>query len=193
MSELWYELADATVPLSQGDVIVNCPVIGWKAEPLSTNGADHVDVLRGAALAEQADVVVMTQACDLAQNKVRNAILCPHLSLNAYKTEWEASQRAKSQNPTPKAWKTVCSDICDGFVWNLAMLNAEQSDGVTAEHRIVDFHEVYTAPRAFLESLLVQRKEPRLRLRPPYREHLSQAFARYFMRVGLPVNIQPVW
>ncbi|MBD5492017.1 MAG: hypothetical protein HDR16_07880 [Lachnospiraceae bacterium] len=29
----------------------------------------------------------------------------------------------------------------------------------------------------------------RLRLCPPYREHLSQAFARYFMRVGLPVNI----
>ena len=29
----------------------------------------------------------------------------------------------------------------------------------------------------------------RLRLLPPYREHLSQAFARYFMRVGLPVDI----
>jgi hypothetical protein len=27
---------------------------------------------------------------------------------------------------------------------------------------------------------------PRLRLRSPYREHLAQAFARYFMRVGLP-------
>jgi hypothetical protein len=24
---------------------------------------------------------------------------------------------------------------------------------------------------------------------PPYREHLSQAFARYFMRVGLPSDI----
>jgi hypothetical protein len=29
----------------------------------------------------------------------------------------------------------------------------------------------------------------RLRLLPPYREHLSQAFARYFMRVGLPQDI----
>jgi len=26
---------------------------------------------------------------------------------------------------------------------------------------------------------------------PPYREHLSQAFARYFMRVGLPQDITP--
>jgi hypothetical protein len=29
----------------------------------------------------------------------------------------------------------------------------------------------------------------RLRLLPPYREHLSQSFARFFMRVGLPVDI----
>ena len=31
----------------------------------------------------------------------------------------------------------------------------------------------------------------RLRLNPPYREHLSQAFARFCMRVGLPVDIPP--
>jgi hypothetical protein len=31
----------------------------------------------------------------------------------------------------------------------------------------------------------------RLRLLPPYREHLSQAFARLFMRVGLPADIPP--
>lgn len=36
-------------------------------------------------------------------------------------------------------------------------------------------------------------KKQRLRLLPPYREHLSQAFARYFMQVGLPVNVSKVW
>jgi len=40
---------------------------------------------------------------------------------------------------------------------------------------------------------LAQRGEPRLRLRPPYREHLSQAFARFFMRVGLPTDIKRTW
>ncbi len=193
MSEPWYEITEASHPLSQGDVILNCPVIGWKAEPLSADAQDHVEVLKGAALAEQADVVVMTQACDLAQHKVRNVILCPHLSLDDFKAEWEQTQRAKGNNPTSKAWRRVCDDICDGFVWNLTMLNAEQSETFTTQHRILDFHEVYTVPRAFLESLLAQRNEPRLRLRPPYREHLSQAFARYFMRVGLPADIQSVW
>jgi hypothetical protein len=28
---------------------------------------------------------------------------------------------------------------------------------------------------------------------PPYREHLSQAFARFFMRVGLPQPVDPSW
>jgi hypothetical protein len=51
------------------------------------------------------------------------------------------------------------------------------------------YEVVFTVPRMFLESLLRQRAAPRLRLLPPYREYLSQAFARFFMRVGLP---QPV-
>ncbi len=36
---------------------------------------------------------------------------------------------------------------------------------------------------------LAVRRSPRPRLLPPYREHLAQAFARFFMRVGLPVDI----
>lgn len=60
------------------------------------------------------------------------------------------------------------------------------------DHRIVDFHGVYTAPREFLESWNRRRAQPRLRLLSPYREHLSQAFARFFMRVGLPVAIGPI-
>ena len=31
----------------------------------------------------------------------------------------------------------------------------------------------------------------KVRILPPYREHLAQAFARFFMRVGLPVDVPP--
>jgi len=58
---------------------------------------------------------------------------------------------------------------------------------------LVDFHEIFTVPRAFLESLIKQRGKIRFRLLPPYREHLSQAFARFFMRVGLPIPIEKDW
>jgi len=75
----------------------------------------------------------------------------------------------------------------------LSILNQSSVTGLEFEHRIVDFHDVFTVPREFLESLLGVRGRDRPRLLSPYREHLSQAFARYFMRVGLPVPIDEAW
>jgi hypothetical protein len=86
-----------------------------------------------------------------------------------------------------------CEDVRDGYVWNLTILNVGHRTSLSTEHRIVDFRELYTVPRGFLESLLAQRGQPRLRLLPPYREHLSQAFARFFMRVGLPAGVTTAW
>jgi len=72
------------------------------------------------------------------------------------------------------------------------VVNSSAIDGHAMEHRVVDFHAIYTVPRDFLESLLKERQKPRLRLLPPYREHLSQAFARFFMREGLPAPLAKV-
>ncbi|MCI0456552.1 MAG: hypothetical protein L0Z62_06185, partial [Gemmataceae bacterium] len=140
-----------------------------------------------------ADVVVMTQACDLEHHKVRHVVLCPHRPLAEVRPAWEARMQEMSQHPSAKAWRRYCEDIADGYVWNQVFLNSFQSDAVASGLRLVDFHELYTVPREFLESLLRHRKENRLRLRPPYREHLSQAFARFFMRVGLPQPVNPDW
>ena len=96
---------------------------------------------------------------------------------------------ARNQTPTEKAWRRFCGDVMAGYVWNQCLLSGVELGEVKTEVRAVFFHEVFTLPRWFLEGLLAARALPRLRLRPPYREHLSQAFARFFMRVGLP---QPV-
>ncbi len=53
---------------------------------------------------------------------------------------------------------------------------------------IVSFREVLSLPLEFVRKVAAA-AEPRIRLRSPYREHLAQAFARYFMRVGLPTNL----
>jgi hypothetical protein len=100
---------------------------------------------------------------------------------------------ARAQNPSEKAWKRACEDIANGYVWNQAFLSRSEIPGLTTEIRVVDFHDVFTVPRSFLETLLESRRLRRLRLLPPYREHLSQAFARFFMRVGLPQPIGPAW
>ncbi len=193
MPDIWYSTVGAAIKLTQGDLIFNCPLIGWKAEPPQLNGTHETEILKQSTDAFSADVVVMTQACDLEHEKVGNVVLCAHYSLATYRNHWEEEMTAKQQTATPKAWKGHCDDIRDGLVWNLSILNAEPEGAVTTEHRIVDFHDVFTVPRVFLEMLLAARNAPRLRLLPPYREHLSQAFARFFMRVGLPVPVTSAW
>ncbi|MBW1850341.1 MAG: hypothetical protein JRJ15_02685 [Deltaproteobacteria bacterium] len=193
MSETWYEVVKPDITLTQGDLIFNCPLLAWQGFGLKLEGENETEVLENATSAVSADVVVMTQACDLEHNKVENVILCPHVSLYEHREMWESNLRTANQKPTEKAWKRHCDDIRDGFMWNLTMLNDGQIDNSSIGIRIVFFNEVHTIPRSFLESLLGQRQSSRLRLLPPYREHLSQAFARFFMRVGLPVPIEKNW
>ena len=193
-NEPWYETIVEGNSVTQGDLIFNCPLLSWNTDNLAFHGSDESETLFAATNAVSADVIVMTEACDLENHKVSNVILCPHISLTEYKSYWESDMKSHDQNPTTKAWKSHCNDICDGYLWNLSMLNNYIIDGSKSmEVRLVDFHEVFTIPRAFLEQLISQRGKPRVRLLPPYREHLSQAFARFFMRVGLPVPLLKEW
>ncbi len=193
MPEAWYEIVGPEISLTQGDMIFDCPLLAWQDNTLRLEGADESEVLKSAANGIQADVVVMTQACDLEQEKVENVILCPHVDLDEYFAAWKSNMKSAGQKPTDKAWRSRCNNICNGYIWNLTMLNDCQTKGSNIGVRIVDFSEVFTVPRSFLESLLKQREHSRFRLLPPYREHLSQAFARFFMRVGLPVPIEKKW
>lgn len=193
MNDLWYEAVDANVELTQGDIVLNCPVVRWSSVPITPETNPETELLKSLVEVAEIDVVVITQACDLENKKVQNVILCPHFSLSQYKGDWEQTMSNLGQNPTKKAWGRYCEDIKNGYIWNLTMLNEGKIGELILTHRIVDFHDVYTLPRNFLESLLQSRKQSRLRLRPPYREHLSQAFARFFMRVGLPTGIRKTW
>lgn len=190
MNDGWYELVSASTGLTQGDIILQCPIIAWKRTQILRGAAEE---LRAATEAMEADVIVVTQACDLEHNKVENVLLCPHLALEDYRSDWQTAMSRRQQTPTEKAWIRHCDGIRDGFVWNLTMLEGSSDPEAFLAQRVVDFSDVYTIPRTFLESLVGQRGQKRLRLRPPYREHLSQAFARFFMRVGLPVPITKSW
>jgi len=193
MPKAWYEIVGPEISLTQGDIIFDCPLLAWQDNSLRLEGADESEVLKDATTGIQADAVVMTQACDLEHEKVENVILCQHISLDDHRAVWEVNSQRVGQTPTERAWKRHCNDICEGYNWNLSMLNDCKIDGSSIGIRIVFFNEVYTVPRSFLESLLRQRGYSRFRLLPPYREHLSQAFARFFMRVGLPIPIEKNW
>jgi hypothetical protein len=168
MSEAWYRAAGAQEPLTQGDLIFDCPALSWTPTALQPPGGSVVaDLSLGEhVIAEARDLVVMTQACDLEHAKVMNVVLCPHYGLEEFKEAWEEDQRSKGQNLTAKAWRRYCDEICEGTTWNLNLLNAQDDGGVGLGHRIVDFHEVFTLPRPVLESLLAARNVPRPQLLP---------------------------
>ena len=65
---MMYQTVAADVPLSQGDVIDGCPLFGL--EPAG-NGID----LNAAPARWEARVIVLTQACDLAQTKTTKVLV----------------------------------------------------------------------------------------------------------------------
>ena len=104
-NEPWYEIIEGDNSITQGDLIFNCPLLSWNVNNLSFQGSNETEILFGATDAISADVVIMTQACDLENYKVSNVILCPHISLSEYKAFWESDMHDRGQNPSERAWK----------------------------------------------------------------------------------------
>lgn len=175
----------------QGDLILGCPLVVWNpGEEHSEFDADALSVLVEAI---QADLIVMTQACDLAEGNVDRVVLCVNHTMEEFHQAWREEREGQGKGAGRGEFRKLAEQVRKGFKWNLHLLDQAEVSELATPQRIVDFADVHTVPRLFLERLLASRGEPRLRLDPPYREHLSQSFARYFMRVGLPVDIDEVW
>lgn len=159
--------------LEQGDILMDCPVILPVADvSLSPTG----EVL--AADRVLFDVILMTQSCDLANDKIDDVIVCPHFALR----EVKAIDAALAD-------RNVQKQILRGYRFRYSMLAASVLPEMQMEVRVVDFGRVFSLPKAFVRHIAAGRGK-RLRLCSPYKEHLSQAFARFFMRVGLPQDIE---
>ena len=124
------------------------------------------------------DVVIITQSCDLQQNKVDYVTVCPH---------WDFDQ-AKKENPSLGKSGTI-EQILKRRMARYAMIDAADFPNLKMSIRIVDFGQVFSIPKENL-SALAAKSGKRLRLLPPYREYLAQCFAGFFMRVGLPEEIK---
>lgn len=125
------------------------------------------------------DLVVMSQSCDLVKDreKVDDILLC---------AVWKRSDLAED----PLLGKPAgMEEARKGRLPAFHLLASCTIAGFEREVRVIDFRRVHSLPVAFVRSRAKVGK--RLRLLPPYREHLSQSFARFFMRVGLPIDIPP--
>jgi hypothetical protein len=119
----------------------------------------------------------MSQSCDLQHDKLDLVLVCPHCSLEKF----------GKANPF-FAGVDGKEALRKGNAHGFHMLAACDLDGWVRDIQVVDFRTVFSVPIQFMRGLAT-RTDRRLQLLPPYREHLSQAFARFFMRVGLPLDI----
>ena len=164
----WFEIVEGEA-IHQGDIFEECPILS--PDPDADDDAEQVPSTRSVY-----DLVVMSQTCDLEQRKIKQVLLCP---------VWYLSEMHGYLSTTKGK-----EDARRGNLPAFHLINKCEIKGFERDYRVVDFRDVYTLPADFLRHRAVA-KGQRLRILSPYREHLSQAFARFFMRVGLPVDIPP--
>lgn len=171
----WYEIVENTDEIEQGDVLRSWPVIipdEW------IGGVGEVDTY-----IDEYNMIIMSQSCDIKNNKIDNVLACPLLILD----EMEKYTSRGDRNKLKKG------EIIGYHLLNKCELEELPACGLSelaGKYLVVDFRNAYSIPLKFLLDGIDAQRDKRLRLLPPYKEHLSQAFARFIMRVGLPVEIQ---
>jgi hypothetical protein len=159
--------------LAQGDYLPDCFVPVFNPEYGRAN-SDPEDVP-----VDDRDCIVVTQSCDLENDKANFVALCPLYPILEF-------EQSNSRFKEKRAWERVRQ----GRVEGLHLIASMQDPNDNWACLVADFREIYSLPIAYLRDH-ASSLEHRWRLRSPYLEHFSQAFARFFMRVGLPSSITP--
>ena len=151
--------------LSQGDILDDCPILVWKPAPppLDLDVPPEIRIIR---------VVVLTQACDLAQDKTTRVVVAPVHDA----AELVARNILKAV--------AIRDQVRRGQVFGWYFLPAASAPVAVAES-IVDLRELHTIERRTLEYLVGAGKRIG-RIRTPWREHLAQHFGTTYMRIALP-------
>ena len=98
----WYELIEDSDEVGQGDILYNCPV------PFLKNSIDIVSDATIEAEIKYIDGIIMTQACDLANGKVQNVVLCTIDKVSNF------MEQMKNKGKNTKEIKNCIKHIIDG-------------------------------------------------------------------------------
>lgn len=175
MSYPWFEILEqAGDKVQQGDFIPNCPIL---IPPPIIQDKEETEIEF-----KEIDSIVLSQSCDLVNGKIEIVLVCPYYSLSNYLDNLPEEQQSN------RARKKAVDNLRKGFLPGYHLLNKNIEIQEFSDYQVVDFRNVYGIQFNSLIQI-VKQLQNRIRLLPPYREHLSQSFARYFMRVGLPQDI----
>ena len=175
----WWEFpADftgGTPELAQGDVLLAAQVPMLSEDFASPNAP--------APEFATADLIIITQSCDLASGDSRAPV--------NYVTLLEAADALSicSQPNPPERWSKKTVDrfraFRKGHRPGFHPLMDWSNPPDTNRPRLVNLKEPVSLPIGYVRRHL-QAQQVRPRLQSPHREHVSQAYARCMMRVGLP-------
>lgn len=157
-----YDVPPPADRIDQGDIIDGCPVI-------EVRSATSVPTV-----AEPVRVIVLTQTCDLANDKVTAAVVAVVLDA-------QGMVDAGRMKPAD-----IRGPLRSGRIWGLYFLPAHAALGLP--EMIADFRRLHTV-RLDLLGGLCRAGNRRGRVKPLYREHLSKHFADGYCRIGLPQEI----
>lgn len=170
----WYSLVSGS-DLEQGDIFFDCPVLLIPPEVFRKGGERSVTIQRQ-------NVILLTQSCDLAvRNDGKSGV--DDVILAAVHSRRELAEHAKFKDKAE--WENARKGRFPAF----HVLNQCTIPGHEIDFMLVDLRRVFSLSVDVVREIASFGNKKRVRLLPPYREHLSQAFARFFMRVGLLVDI----
>ncbi|MBE3087685.1 MAG: hypothetical protein IMZ71_00990 [Chloroflexi bacterium] len=135
-------------------------------------------------------VIVLSQDCDLLQdferrvdneneNMLESVLFCAATPANSDFRHGLEINRTE--------WKKLTENRDPRFHFLRAVANADDAKGIGLPQLAVDFKRYSALPTAEAYYWL-QQSDRRCRLESPYLEHLSNRFAAYMSRVGLPLD-----
>lgn len=164
LSAEWF--GEASSPLEQGDVLVDF------ALPALT--FEHAQGLRIERQSQT--TIVVTQSCDVSKTSQTELLLA---SVFDYSVLRETSDIFKSTN--------YRKSLSQGNVHSEFALPPRPAGN--GEFMVVSFRKLHVVPKAYVEANLPANS---LRLSSPYKEYFAQAYARFMMRVGLPLPMPTI-
>jgi hypothetical protein len=159
-----YQNPNSDDPVDQGDLIDGCPVTTVTTYDLANPASAEVTTI-------PARVVVLTQTCDLANDKVPAANVAVVFEAQ-FLVDEHVLKPAEIKGP-----------LRSGRIWDWYFLPADAALGLG--EMVVDLRRLHTVKLDLLRTLCRAGKR-RGRVGPLYREHLAKHFADTFSRIGLP-------
>ncbi len=169
----WYQIGkienfreDKAKILQQGFLVFDCPIIdvsdNHSKKFASLTDGDEIDIIPDI---KRIDLIIMTQSCDLANDKTEQVLLCGLTSSSSYN-------------------KNTLDNIRTNKMPALCLIEAFSE----IERKVIDFRQTYTLPKEYVLEFIGDKIITGLL--PPYREYVAQAFGRFFMRIGLPEELK---